>query len=1468
MVDAAKKTGRRRWIKWSAIALGGTVLALIGLVALLPWALSGQMGKSLLVDALQGHVAGKVTLADLSLSWSGPQTIRGLSITSEHGSAITLDIAADNSLLAIVRLSEPPRVTIGGSLATKYRADGTLELSELWEKPVTPNKAPDAPSVSGAASAAPSRGTPLLETLSGMSLRLNDLSLKAQAAVGTGSIEITGVSGSLSVIDAGIHADITASTKVDEKSGSLKFKGVVSRLFTPDGAASLEGAAIQVDLEATALAIPAQGVPLEVDSLSLHIASEKVASAIAIDGRVSIRLPTGESANATIDIDARDALDPQQRSLEGAVAIDNLPTTAVAPYLPAALDSARDLGPTVGVKLTLSGRNGSLDVSSEHLALHAAGSLTEKGDLLAVDSLDANVMVAPALLPSPFSSPARLGVRIVGNEIEVPLPMKATPLAWNRARGSLAVSLDPLSITLAATESTPARKSQLGATKIGVSSQDLTAGAAVTLVSTIDGAALSINQQITQVVGAKGFSLDAARAKGTVELAGIVLAGSPWIDEPTRETLALLSATQLGLQLNTDATIAAGSTQAQISLGSTAVDFAGKWSADGCSIENLNTTLQVDPKLVAHFAHDSLVITSPCTVELKVPQASLQWPSANGNQQLSVDATITATISQAGAQAARVSAAFKSTDLKSDLFDSSVDVEIAAGNTLSKLVDAGDATVALIGPGAIKGSFARQAKIDAVSADITLPRLKCKGGAAIARAAAKGSPMSIDITPSQGSFDIPAEIVEAALGLRSKVDWKPLMEAQGGRAIRGSFKIDKCRWTGSAADTSVVLGLAVEPGSLLPSDKPEIKFDTISMSINSPRLSDRAQANLSGRFKVGDASVGDLALALDASGDLRALLGEHQFPLALKASRLDLKLPGALGIAVADWCAGGDEWSRSAGKIGDVDASLNIIALQLPGDGKPGTADVRVDIAPLWIQPTSRPKLSLGKSSIVLKSSGFDRECIASLNAPVQVGDAPSQALALAVNANGDLRSLLGAPTVPLSLTGSEVTWKSPGSLALAIVDWSRGGDSASGAISKLGPIDARATIKQFTLPPGPVAGAAFDLALDIAPIEVQPVGEPALSLNATKLTASTGKLAQSLDISLTGGSSGGGSVSLAASATGLADSQGKLNFAAAGWTAQMRANKVRTALFDALLGQGNQLVAALGPQVDASIDAVSTTSPNAAITTDVRASVATQYLQIDAPRVRMSSGRANIAIDQPLHLTFTINNVLKKRLLEPLNPVLADIRTAPPIKLTVSNASYPLDGNLRTLELDARIDVGDVEVVRSNQVLGILALAQNAKSETIPARIEPLVIAVRQGKLKYSDFTVKAGRFGEQWQQKLVLSGDIDLGRTPPFANAITCRYPISSLGRTIGGVSGPLSSTLQEISTAIAALPIDPGELLQVDVTLSGPLQGSDGAEVPLQSKVKLVFDASSIDSKDVGKTIKDVGKTIDGFRKLFGK
>jgi len=1497
---------RKKWIRIALVSVSVIVILLVGVVVFLPTILSGSFGRNMAVGFISPLVRGKVSLAELSLSWSGPQIVRGLSIQGADGASISLDITAHNGLIGLARSTEAPSVVLSGVIATAYRPDGSLSLTDLFVAPesVTTATTSTAQPSTVQPPTAPSRS--LAETLRGVVLEITNLQLTATGSGADTKIEIRRLKGKCSVEDAGVRAEFSATTQVGAKSGSLSLKGLVGNIFATDGSIDINGASIDLDLQASTLAIPAQGLPLEINSLSFKIVAPKFAQSVHISGNTVIQLPTGELANSTINIEASDPMDALKRSFAGTIAVVNLPTSALAPYLSAPIDAQRDLGSSLNANITLEGRSGSIDASSQTLSIKASGGISADGKVITLDQIALRAQVHPALMPASLGVASSMAVAIQGTAVALPIPSAGSAMAWKDARMNFMVSIEPVVLKPSATLSLA-----IGATTIEVRTTDPTKEVSLQMQSSVDGSSITLDQVVTGLVNANGLAIESAVTKGRLQLAPIALASAQWLDDNMRATLKDAGITAVSLGLTNEGSQQEGTATISVGLDSTNIATKLVWNKTGISTDRIELALAVQPALVARFAGSSVVLSQPAQLTMRIAPLSATWSDINsgrpawqkmsaeisasaieiatapglvhGGSLRDVNATVQLTplpdgsiagIDQAQlsaklfdgtAQAATIVASIRMPSFATKTFDSAFEVTIAAGDKLATMVDAGEGAAALVGPGAIKGSFNREQAKDSFVADITLPRLALKtSGSMMPGDSVAGAPAAvrIDLAKTTGKFALPAEIVEQALGLRTGVDWRALVANTGGRSISGSLDIDSCRWTGRADDASVVASIVLDPGSIAPPNRAEISFGKVTMSVKSPRLAQRAQATIDGQFKVGTSANGNLAIALDTSGDLRAILGAKDVPLALKASTLSVKVPGALALALSDWHGGSSSLSQSITQLGDINAAFNIKTLTLPiGAATTGSADLRMDLAAIVIEPVGKPKLSLGAMELIIKSSGFDREMNVGIDGTFQVGDSSPGPISAGIAASGDLRSLLGAPENPLVLQASEMQIKIPGSLALAAIDWSRGNKDASAALKKLGPIDASVHITALSIPASGLIGGAIDCSLDIAPIEVEPAGQAAISLGATNAVIRSPRIGDSLALSLTVGGAKGGSISIEATGRGLTSATGAFDALAAAWTVKARATKIATALVDAAAGQGGELVAALGPDIDATVDAAVVTAADGTPTTAVTATVKTQYLTIDAPKVNISRGRAIITPENPLALTFTINKVLQRKLLAPLNPVLADIRTAPPIQLRVTQASYPLDGNLATLDLDARVDVGDVEVVRSNQTLGILALAQSANSDTVPARIEPLIVTVRQGLLRYDNFVVKAGRVGDQWQQVLKLSGDIDLRRIPPYANAITCRYPISSIGRTAVAASSSVAPILQNISAAIKQLPVDPGDLLQVDVTLSGPLGEVNGKPVPLNSQVKLVFDASAIDGKAIQKGIGDI-------LKLFGK
>lgn len=1341
------------WKRRVAIGMGAVTLGFAVVVALLPMLLSSKLGCDLVAHFAAPYVHGKVAIADMALSWTGPQVIRGLSLTGADGASIVVDVTAANGVLALARQSEGPRITLGGAITTIYRPDGSLSVAELFVPRGTAATVPEPPATKPSAAAAHSQS--LAKTLEGLVVEITGLTVTATSSESGRVDALRDLKGTCAVENSGIRADFAATTQVGEKRGSFSIRGALDHLLADDGSINFTDAAIDLDLQATEFALPSTANAFEVPALSLKITAQRLASELSVEGTTTIQVPTGESAKVVIDVVAKSPLEPAESSYSGTVAIDALPTSALARWLPAQVNALRDIGASLSMSASLAGRTGQIEIKSTALQLQVRGELDSTGSLLTLSALELRAMIDPALMPAAARAVAPTTIGLTATQVTVPLGLRKDSTRWKQVRGELDLTISPMNITLATADAQPPMKCAIGATHLRLQSGDFTSGVAVSLTSSVDGASIAVDQVFSSLVGPDGFAPKSAAAKGSITLGALPLADAQWLAPATRTALAECALSTLAGRVDFDATAIAGTASAALQFSDTSVAVKGAWNEQTLSTNSFTIALLVSPALAQKYLPETVALASPLALAVRVDPLTVKWDAINAGHTLpeqskialtsplveiarapgltraaqlhdvsigvtlksradgtlgGIQAAVSTKILDRGRAAGGLAATFAMNDFAVDSWQSTLDLTVESGETLVQMVDAKAASVMLAGPGRVQASLNRAGASDAFTAKVALPRLTLN-------TSGNRSATAIVLAATTATFDLPAALIANSEG----------------SSLIGSLAIESLRWTGNADDAAVVMSAVIEPGSFTAPGRDPIAFEQIKVQVSSPHLAEHAMGSVTGNFAVGKA--------------------------------------------------------------------------------------------------------------------------------------APS-ALAITIEAKGNLRSLFGAADAPLTLHDSAVRLQAPGPLVLALWDWSSGASDAASALTRVGEVKTTLAIKSLALSSSGIASAAVDATLTLDALDVQPKGKPPVSIGATSVSVQSPRLADSIALTIASGGPHGGTFAANASGVRLVNSAGEFDPLAAAWTVHAQARGVTTALVDAMAGQGGQMVEALGPTLDATVDTTLVTNAAGAQDTRIAATLTSQFLDVDAPSVLISNGKAIVTAAIPLRVTFTINPVLQRRLLEPLNPVLADIHSAPPIVLSVSQVSYPLDGKLATLDLDARIQVGDVQIVRSNQVLGVLLLAQQCKSETIPAQVQPLVITVRAGQLKYADFIVRAGKFGDQWQQTLKLSGDIDLTHTPPYANAITCRYPLASLARSVGGAAGGLSGTMTQLSEAIAALPIDPGELVQADITLSGPLGEVNGKKVPLASNVKLVFDASSLDAKHIEKGIRDIGGTIDKIKGLFGK
>ncbi len=1386
---------KRRWLRWISASTAVVVLCVATIVALAPTILSGSIGRSIAIALLEDAVNGRVALLELQLSWSGPQVVRGLSITGSEGDSIAVDLEAKNGLVELATWSAAPDVRISGTVLTRYRPDGSLTIGDLFGSPRSSaaSSAPAASASSGAArSATPSKS--IGELIEGVKVEIASLRVVLTGAEsGSPQFEASSIAGKLGVEGGSVAAKFGAKTRVDDREGSLEVDAQIGKWLDASGAVDLERSSVDITLTATEVAIPSVGVPVEVERISLQVKSARLAESARLDAEVTLRLPSGARSMLTAGLDAESPMDLGKIVARGRVGIEQFPTGVLASFVAAPIDLRRDLGETVDATLVVDGRSGSVTLKSAHCTAEASGSIAEGAKRLTVDSFALKATVDPALLAPNVVVDAPLAVEIKGALDGVALEDRTLRGMIGEARGKVEVSLAPAALRM------EGKTVALGATTLVVASSRVADSATVALHSVVDGSPLALEATTSSPFETKG------------------------------------------------------SARIVVALGDTNVETTLELTEQGYSSSPIHIESLVDPATAAKYAGEYVRVSAPTQVVVDLAPLAGSW------QELSEGRGVPRKLSGSVAVADLVRAEW-SLDMLDTLdmgegnsgdLAAKADVAITDASALAAMLVTRAADAYLTGPGSINASFARRGMVDSFECDAKLPRVSAsvRGRAIRPPAGGTTTDVVIELAQSSGSFDLPS--IDPSLPVRD---------------AKGAFSVESARWNGALGETALVGRLELERATADLGARGTAALTHMRVSIDTKRLQDGLKASVDGTIAMAGAPATPMSVTAALEGDFRGPLGESEVPLSIKSGRVSFKGSGDELLALAGTQdAGPGTTPLRLGALEFVCTTRGFTMPQVAG-GTP-SADLAIEFAPFTAELPGRPKLAFGKTTVSLKSPALDRELRVTLDGQLGIGSAAPAPIALSVEAVGDLSPLLGATDADLVVNQGSVTLKTPGELALAAIDFARSNKDASAALERLGAIDARLQVSALKVPKAGLAAASIDATLGVMALAVKVKDQPLIDLGATGVTIKSPALGRSIDATLATGSPKAGSIEITAHGEGQVNATGAFAAAAGAWTATARASRVQTALVDSVLGEGGRLAEALGPTLDLSLHATPAQLPGGTAGTHVAATLKTSTLDLSIPRAVIGSGALSISADAPLALTFTINDALKGRLLEPINPVLADIRSAPPIKVQVTRLSYPLDGNLSKLDADARIEVGDVQVVRSNQVLGVLALAQESKETTIPARIDPLAIMVRHGRLTYSDFVVKAGKFGDLWQHVLKLSGDIDLTKTPPYANAITCRYPLSSLGRTMGAASGPFSTTAQALSAQIRNLPIDPGDLVQVDVTLSGPLGEVDGQASALESQVKLTFDPSAIDAKQVEKGIKDLGKTVNDFKKLFG-
>jgi len=222
---------------------------------------------------------------------------------------------------------------------------------------------------------------------------------------------------------------------------------------------------------------------------------------------------------------------------------------------------------------------------------------------------------------------------------------------------------------------------------------------------------------------------------------------------------------------------------------------------------------------------------------------------------------------------------------------------------------------------------------------------------------------------------------------------------------------------------------------------------------------------------------------------------------------------------------------------------------------------------------------------------------------------------------------------------------------------------------------------------------------------------------------------------------SGPGSLDISGKLVDLMSQDSTLHFETAKLQLNAKADNMPTAVADAVANMQGLLVAALGPQMNASFVADDFSLSFSSGQLDGRLDATNGWMEA-LVRGRAHSLRSTKT--KPIKAELNITGPLRERLLQKIHPILADIRTTEhPLRVSMPYAVLPTDGDISKLKADISIDVGKVEFDSGSTTLKVLSFVDKKEShQTIPGEIEPISARIRNGIVKYEKFSVHIDQY------------------------------------------------------------------------------------------------------------------------------
>lgn len=1365
-----------KW-KWISIGVGALVLTLVSLVALAPMLLS-SLGKGIIEGQIGSAVNGTATIQSLSLSWFGEQRITGLAIQDAKRTAdVRVDAGCGNGLfdLATGSIGEL-RVQLAGSVKAEMLPDGRTSLENLMPPKPAASK-PAAPAKSGGG----------LDLPFGIRADIGGFDFTLTDAQGT-AFALRGLKGSASIgRGKPLAIDLSAATQVRDRAGTLAIKGSLDRFIGADGALDLAALTGEMDANVSGALIGAVGFSAEMQSASLRVqAPAGQPIGVAVNAELKVE---GSPSRVQVQAQAKRpaagaalalwAADP--RTWNGSVNVQGLPTAPLQRFVAnTPLVLTRDLGPVVSLALQ-TGTEASvhLSVDAQQLKVAADASIDLASGAMEGKGITLQATLDPGLLAS-FNTSVDAPVLLAATVNTLRTPGIAAGGAFDvsaiRLDGS--ATLQPMHVLGLGPQIVP-----VGATTLAFSAAPVGTQVDVSLKTSLQEAPIQSMVRVTGL-GPK-LAIDTSQVQATFAAGPLDVGTVPGLPASVREWVARVQPGATTIRASAAGGVQQGSAQLQLDMGLGSIPLKGSWDADTISLQQVQSTLALQPALVASLSGNAVQLSAPASVQFTAGPVQISRRSlAAGSPELKpvpvslgVPSLAVASVQNlcGAAQVREVQVQGVADPLGATLFDGALAVAamdaggvVTVGNVQARTLEVKGA-VSLTAANMFNGTVTLASAAASAVPGAGLVRVQ---GVSIKGAAGMNGPTLFEGSAAVAGVDAPTVSGVGPLNVQSV-------------ALQAKVPVDRS----APADVQLAvkeLTCASVPGLAAPVGLRAMK------------------ASMKGSVDFGPGTAASFsAEARDADAKLATITGSYTpvangWKASVQSDDVDMRRVLALAgqsQTLPEWVGGEGKRTFAANVAGGsgglafaADAALDPIGLQLQGTrGNDGS-------------------LTISKGALQAKlPPAVVQSLLKQANLPVKGCDAMS------------LSATVNACSLPANAQGT---------------------------------------------PQVMAQGSNLDVFVRLDPWKVQPEAGPALEFGANELKLlSKGGAATS--VLLTGSLSAQGSapapMRVSLETRQLLDAQNRIAIGNGSVVAAVNVKDFPTAVADQLSGMDGYLIDMLGP-----VFTVDLTGRSGAAKEDFfKGTFTSPLVTVQMPVGRLSGGVFSVSPDAPITASLRPDENFRARILRPVNPLLADMRTTNdrPIQATVSAARIGIPVDVAQLDANFTVDIGEVEMKKNAQFLGVLDLVKASQDKTIPGLISPLNGVIAQGVLTYRDFKVQVGRLGKAaWQQTLLSDARIDLRRSPAFAEPITIRYPASSVTNVMAGIPG-MAKVLGSINNALGKSNDAIQQAVQVKVSFTGPLDGSD-LKMDVSPDVELPKGAG-------GNILKGVEQGIGGaLDDIFGK